>query len=151
AEDPETPAERVDTLKEEAAYFEARADHYVEMYNPDAGTFTARNADGSWAAGADFDKKAWGGAFTEASAWTFGYHAPHDVDGLAALYGGRQGLLDNMHAFLTEREKADYSGIHEAREARDVRLGMLGMSNQIAHHIPYVLAEAGDPSGAQAL
>ena len=34
---------------------------------------------------------------------------------------------------------------------RDVRLGMLGMSNQVAHHIPYVLAEAGDPTGAQEL
>ena len=151
SEDPNTPAARVAQLKEEATYFEARAEHYVEMFNPEAGTFTSRNADGTWTSGADFDKKAWGGAFTEASAWTFGFHAPHDVDGLAALYGGRQGLLDVMHDFLTVREKADYSGIHEAREARDVRLGMLGMSNQIAHHIPYVLAEAGDPSGAQAL
>lgn len=151
SEDPNTPAERVEQLKEEATYFEARAEHYVEMYNPEAGTFTSRNADGSWTSGADFDRKAWGGAFTEASAWTFGFHAPHDVDGLAALYGGRQGLVDEMHEFLTVREKADYSGIHEAREARDVRLGMLGMSNQIAHHIPYVLAEAGDPSGAQEL
>jgi len=151
SEDPNTPAERVAQLKEEATYFEARAEHYVEMYNPEAGTFTSRNADGSWTAGADFDKKAWGGAFTEASAWTFAFHAPHDVDGLAALYGGRQGLVDELHEFLTVREKADYSGIHEAREARDVRLGMLGMSNQIAHHIPYVLAEAGDPSGAQEL
>lgn len=151
SEDPNTPAARIAQLKEEATYFEARAEHYVEMYNPEAGTFTSRNADGTWTTGADFDKKAWGGAFTEASAWTFGFHAPHDVDGLAALYGGRQGLLDVMNDFLTTREKADYSGIHEAREARDVRLGMLGMSNQIAHHIPYVLAEAGDPSGAQEL
>ncbi|MEV4669261.1 GH92 family glycosyl hydrolase [Microbacterium sp. LWO12-1.2] len=151
SEDPKTPTDRVAQLKEEATYFEARAEHYVEMYNPEAGTFTSRNADGSWTSGADFDKKAWGGAFTEASAWTFGFHAPHDVDGLAALYGGRQELVDVMHDFLTTREKADYSGIHEAREARDVRLGMLGMSNQIAHHIPYVLAEAGDPSGAQEL
>lgn len=151
SEDPNTPADRVAQLQEEATYFEARAEHYVEMFNPEAGTFTSRNADGSWTTGADFNKKAWGGAFTEASAWTFGFHAPHDVDGLAALYGGRQGLIDVMHQFLTEREKADYSGIHEAREARDVRLGMLGMSNQIAHHIPYVLAEAGDPSGAQEL
>ncbi|MGM1017205.1 MAG: GH92 family glycosyl hydrolase [Actinomycetota bacterium] len=151
AEDPETPEGRVERLQEEAEYFEARAQHYVEMYNEEAGTFTARNADGSWPEGADFDKKAWGGAFTEASAWTFAFHAPHDVDGLAALYGGRDGLLEEMDAFLTERERADYSGIHEAREARDVRLGMLGMSNQIAHHIPYVLAEAGDPTRAQEL
>ncbi|MGO2521043.1 MAG: GH92 family glycosyl hydrolase, partial [Microbacterium sp.] len=151
AEDPETPADRVDQLREEATYFEARAQHYAEMYNPDAGVFTARNADGSWAEDADFDKKAWGGAFTEASGWTFAFHAPHDVDGLAALYGGRQGLVDELHSFLTVREMADHSGIHEAREARDVRLGMLGMSNQVAHHIPYVLAEAGDPTGAQEL
>lgn len=151
AEDPETPADRVDQLLDEAEYFQARAQHYAEMYNPEAGVFTARNADGSWPDGADFDKKAWGGAFTEASGWTFAFHAPHDVDGLAALYGGRQGLVDELHSFLTTREMADHSGIHEAREARDVRLGMLGMSNQVAHHIPYVLAEAGDPSGAQEL
>lgn len=151
AEDPNTPQDRVASLNDEADYFTARAQHYVEMFNPDAGVFTARNADGSWPVGADFDKKEWGGAFTEASGWTFAFHAPHDVDGLAALYGGRQGLVDELHAFLTEREKADYSGIHEAREARDVRLGMLGMSNQVAHHIPYVLAEAGDVSGAQEL
>ncbi|MGO1318048.1 MAG: GH92 family glycosyl hydrolase, partial [Cellulomonadaceae bacterium] len=149
AEDPATPADRKQQLSEEAEYFEARAKHYVEMYNPDAGMFTARNADGSWPS--SFDRKAWGGAFTEASGWTFAFHAPHDVDGLAALYGGRQGLVDELHEFLTVREMADHSGIHEAREARDVRLGMLGMSNQVAHHIPYVLAEAGDPSGAQEL
>ena len=56
-------------------------EHYVEMYNPDAGIFTSRNADGSWTHGADFDKKEWGGDVTEASAWTFAFHAPHDVDG----------------------------------------------------------------------
>ena len=151
AEDPNTPVERVETLKEEAEYFSARASHYAEMFNPEAGVFTARNADGSWPDGADFDKKAWNEDVTEASAWTFAFHAPFDVDGMAALYGGRQGLVDELHEFLTEREEAAYSGIHEAREARDVRLGMLGMSNQVAHHIPYVLAEAGDPTGAQEL
>lgn len=151
AVDPNTPEARRADLREQQAYFSARSEHFIEMFNPSAGTFTARNADGSWPAGADFDKKAWGGAFTEASAWTFGYHAPHDVAGLASLYGGRDGLVDNLHQFLAEREKADHSGIHEAREARDVRLGMLGFSNQVAHHIPYVLAEAGDPTGAQEL
>lgn len=151
AADPETPADRAPQLLEEAEYFQARAEHYAEMYNPEAGVFTARHADGTWAEDADFDKKAWGGAFTEASGWTFAFHAPHDVDGMAALYGGRQGLVDELHEFLTTREMADHSGIHEAREARDVRLGMLGMSNQVAHHIPYVLAEAGDPTGAQEL
>lgn len=151
AEDPDTPEERVEQLEDEAAYFETRSEEFVNMFNEKAGTFTSRNADGSFSDGADFDKKDWGGAFTEASGWTFGYHAPHNVDGLAALYGGRQGLIDNIHEFLTEPEEAAYSSIHEAREARDVRMGMLGMSNQVAHHIPYVLGEAGDVSGSQKL
>src|SRR5699024_3886038 len=109
AEDPNTPPERVDQLRQEAEYFSARAQEYVNMFNPEAGTFTARNADGSWPVGADFDKKDWGGAFTEASAWTFAFHAPHDVDGLAALYGGRQGLVDELHEFLSTPEQAAYS------------------------------------------
>jgi len=151
AADPATPPERVAQLEEEAAYFEARSDDYVNMFNPEAGTFTSRNADGSFNGGADFDKTAWGGAYTEASGWTFAYHTPFDVDGLAALYGGRADLLADLEAFLTTPETALSSGIHEAFEARDVRLGMLGMSNQVAHHIPYIAAAAGDASRTQGL
>ncbi|MFC7579798.1 GH92 family glycosyl hydrolase [Schaalia naturae] len=151
SDDPLITDARREQLVDDAAYFEARCKDYVNMFNPEARTFASRNADGSWVDGADMDKKAWGGAFTEASGWTFAYHAPFDVDGMAALYGGRQGLIDDLDQFLTTPEKAAYSGIHEAREARDVRLGMLGMSNQVAHHIPYVLTEAGDASQGQEL
>ena len=146
ADDPNTPKERVEQLREEARYFSFRANNFVEMYNPNAGVFTARHANGSWD---NPDKKDWGGAYTEASGWTFAFHAPHNVDGLAALYGGRQGLNDELHEFLTEKERGDRAGMHEAREARDLRMGMLGLSNQIAHHIPYVAVEAGDASLGQ--
>jgi putative alpha-1,2-mannosidase len=36
-------------------------------------------------------------------------------------------------------------------EARDVRMGQLGMNNQPSHHIPYMYAAAGLPSKTQAL
>src|SRR5690625_3477283 len=151
AEDPDTPEDRVAQLEDEAEYFEARSKNYANVDNPEAGGCTDRIADGSWPVGEDFDKKEWGGAFTEASAWTFAFHAPHDVEMMAALYGDRQDLIDELDDFLTTPEKADYSGIHEAREARDVRMGMLGMSNKVAQHSPSVLAEAGDISGSQEL
>lgn len=146
AQDPKTPKDRVAQLQEEAKYLENRANNFVEMYNPNQGLFTARHADGSWD---NPDKKDWGGAYTEASGWTFAFHAPHNVDGLAALYGGRQGLIDELKEFTTVKERADRAGMHEAREARDLRMGMLGLSNQIAHHIPYVAVEAGDASFGQ--
>lgn len=151
AQDPDAPADRVDRLAEEADYFARRASNFVQLYNPEVGMFTSRHADGTFSDGADFDKTAWGGAYTEASGWTFAFHAPFDVDGLAALYGGRAGLLAELEEFLSTPETASHSGIHEAFEARDVRLGMLGMSNQVAHHIPYIAAAAGDASRTQEL
>ncbi len=39
--------------------------------------------------------------------------------------------------------------IHEMREARDVRMGMYGHSNQPAHHIAYMYNYAGQPWKAQ--
>jgi len=149
AEDPRTPSARVDQLENEAAYFEARAHDYVNVFNPEAGVFTSRNADGTFSDGAGFDKQAWGGAFTEASGWTFAFHVPYDVDGLAALFGSRADLVAELDSFMSTPEQAAYSGIHEAKEARDVRLGMLGMSNQVAHHIPYIYAAAGKPASTQ--
>ena len=35
--------------------------------------------------------------------------------------------------------------IHEMREARDTRMGMLALSNQPAHHIPFMYAHASTP------
>ena len=36
--------------------------------------------------------------------------------------------------------------IHEIIEARDVRMGMFGMSNQVSHHIPYMYNWTGQQS-----
>ena len=42
--------------------------------------------------------------------------------------------------------KGGYSGpIHEMTEARDTRMGMLALSNQPAHHIPFMYAYASRP------
>ncbi|GMA31809.1 GH92 family glycosyl hydrolase [Litorihabitans aurantiacus] len=151
AQDPRVPAERVATLQEEAAYFDARSKNYATMFNTEANTFTARYRDGRFAGDANFDKLRWQGDFTEATAWTFGFHVPFDVDGLAALYGSRENLVGVLDEFIATPETAQRSNIHEAREARDVRLGLLGMSNQVPHHIPYIYAAAGKPSATQEL
>lgn len=163
--------EMVGQLKEEAAYFQDRATNYVNMFNPEVvlpnphgedlhGAFASRNASGSFEQGEDFDIKDWGGAYTEGSGWTFAYHAFFDVDGMAALYSKANGydetsneaILATLDAFFGQPDwhsTNNSSGIHEAREARDVRIGMLGISNQIAYHIPYIYAAAGRPSSTQ--
>ncbi|MGN8049093.1 GH92 family glycosyl hydrolase [Curtobacterium sp. 22159] len=155
ATDPATPADRVDELKADAAYLADRSKDYVNLFDADAGFFQGRDANGSFQVAAkDFDPAEWGGAFTESDGWNFAFHAPFDVQGLAGLYGGDDQLIAKLKEFYATPETAEdvgsYGGqIHEMLEARSVRIGQLGMSNQVSHHIPYIAAAAGDPSLTQ--
>ncbi|GMA22542.1 hypothetical protein GCM10025864_03010 [Luteimicrobium album] len=150
AADPETPKSRVAELTQEASYFTKRATNYVNMFDPAVNFFQGKTPAGTFAKDPlTYDPTQWGGDYTETDGWNFAFHAPYDIDGLAALYGGTDGLLKKLDTFFSTPEKGTY-GIHEAKEARDVRMGQLGMSNQVSHHIPYLYAAAGEPSKTQA-
>jgi predicted alpha-1,2-mannosidase len=136
-------------------YYLSRAQNYVKMFDPSVGFFQGRNADGSWSvAPADYDPRVWGGDYTETDGWNFAFHAPQDGQGLANLYGGREGLARKLDTFFATPETAEFPGsyggvIHEMREARDVRMGQYGHSNQVSHHIIYMYDYAGQPWKAQ--
>ncbi|GAB2769223.1 GH92 family glycosyl hydrolase [Terrabacter koreensis] len=141
AKDPATPADRRAQLAEESKYFLERSTHYGNLFNPKVGFFQGRAADGSYPT--DFDPEDWGGDYTETNAWNFAFHAPHDGNGLANLYGGRDALAKKLDTFFSTPETATKPGgyggvIHEMLEARDVRMGQLGQSNQVSHHIAYM-------------
>ncbi|MFI2364462.1 GH92 family glycosyl hydrolase [Promicromonospora sp. NPDC019610] len=155
AEDRRTPRERRATLREESAYFLERATHYGELFDPAIDFFQPRHADGSFLnAPEDYDPRTWGGGYTETSGWNFSFHAPQDPRGLGNLYGGQDGLEDKLDTFFATPEDATHTGgyggvIHEMREARDIRLGQWGMSNQVSHHIPWLYDAAGAPHKTQ--
>ncbi|WIB36818.1 glycoside hydrolase domain-containing protein [Curtobacterium sp. MCJR17_043] len=72
------------------------------------------------------------------------FTAPHDGAGIVDLHGGPTAFDEAFARFSERRETGgtDRSGsygfaIHEMTEARDIRMGMLGLSNQPAHHIPF--------------
>ncbi len=142
---------------EEAEYFRNRALNYVHMFDPAVGFFQGRNADGSFRARpGSFDPRVWGFDFTETNAWNMAFHVPQDGRGLANLYGGVDGLAQKLDTFFATPETATFPGsyggiIHEMREARDVRIGQYGHSNQPSHHIMYMYNYAGRPSKTQAL
>ncbi|WP_308281613.1 GH92 family glycosyl hydrolase [Cellulomonas sp. PS-H5] len=154
AEDPGTPPARRRALADEAAYLAQRGGGYVHLLDPATGFFRARDRSGAFADPAGFDPRDWGGDYTESDAWNFAFHAPHDPAGLAAAHGGPDGLATVLDRFFATPERADRPGgygqvIHEMVEARDVRLGQLGQSNQVSHHIPYVWLAAGRPDRTQ--
>ena len=155
----ETDAATRERLAAEEEYLARRALGYRSVFRPafhrvgerDLGFFLGRRPDGAWRVRADaFDPAEWGHDYTETNAWGTMFTAPHDGAGLAALHGGEDGLGAALDAFFATPEAADpaLAGsygfvIHEMSEARDVRLGMLGLSNQPAHHIPFTYCFAG--------
>ncbi|MEU3981120.1 GH92 family glycosyl hydrolase [Streptomyces sp. NPDC026672] len=144
--------------KEESQYFLNRAQDYVNLFDPKAGFFQGRDAQGDWRVdSAEFDPRVWGYDYTETNGWGYAFTVPQDSRGLANLYGGRAGLADKLDEYFATPETAgpefvgSYGGvIHEMTEARDVRMGMYGHSNQVAHHVIYMYDAAGEPWKAQA-
>jgi predicted alpha-1,2-mannosidase len=139
--------------EEEREYFRSRATDYVHMFDPAVGFFQGRDANGRWkSAPEDYDPRVWGHEhdYTETNGWGFAFHAPQDGQGLANLYGGRAGLAKKLDEFFSTPETGKFVGsyggtIHEMIEARDVRMGQWGFSNQVSHHIPYMYDYTGQP------
>jgi predicted alpha-1,2-mannosidase len=143
--------------RDNALYFRHRALHYAHHFDPANGFFQGRHPDGTWRHGpGELDPGAWGGDYTETNAWNTAFSVPHDGPGLAALHGGPAQLEAKLDTFFTTpetgRNPGAYGGIiHEMTEARDIRLGQYGHSNQPSHHIPYSYNHAGAPAKTQAI
>jgi predicted alpha-1,2-mannosidase len=140
---------------ENAEYFLSRSLGYANLYDPAIQFFQGRGANGAFAlSSAQYDPRVWGYDYTETNGWNMAFDASHDGQGLANLYGGRAQLAAKLDAFFSTPEDGERGGsyggvIHEMREARDVRMGQLGLSNQPSFHIIYMYPYAGQPSKTQ--
>ncbi|HWG01811.1 MAG TPA: GH92 family glycosyl hydrolase [Trebonia sp.] len=144
-------APRAARLRTEYEYFARRSLAYRHVFHGELGFFIGRGPDGAWRVPADaYDPAIWGYDYTETNGWGTAFTVPHDGEGLARLHGGPAGLGTALDRFFATRETGDLpvagsygQVIHEMPEARDVRMGMLGLSNQPAHHIPFMYMFAG--------
>ncbi|WP_311257995.1 GH92 family glycosyl hydrolase [Microbacterium sp. WCS2018Hpa-9] len=139
-----------------ARYFTNRALSYRTLFDADSGFLRGKDATGAFAP--DFDPRVWGGDNVETNAWGMSVGAVHDGAGLAALHGDRGAFGQHLDDLFAEPETADerFGGaygtvIHEQREARALRSGMCAISNQPAHHIPFMYAFSDRPWRAAAI
>ena len=133
-----------------ARYFANRSRSYRTLFDEGTGFFRGRDDSGARTPG--FDPRSWGGDNVETNAWGMSVGAVHDGAGIAELYGGPAGFGRHLDALFAEPETADerFGGaygtvIHEQREARALRSGMCAISNQPAHHIPFMYAFSDRP------
>lgn len=129
---------------DEYARFLVRAQGYKHLFDPATGFARAR-VEGHWFA--PFDPAEVNVNYTEANAWQYAFFAPQDIDGLMALYGGREAFAAKLDALfaadsaLSGREQVDISGL----------IGQYAHGNEPSHHIAYLYAFAGQPWKTQAL
>ena len=132
---------------EDARILTARALSYRHLFDPSVGFMRGKNADGSWLE--PFEEFYWGGPYVEGGPWQTSWGVPHDVEGLIALYGGREKFvekLDKMMITPPHFTVGDYGfEIHEMSEMAVANYGQYAQSNQPVHHVLYLFAAAGAP------
>lgn len=126
--------------------YRKRALNYKNLFDPESGFMRAKDKKGNFRPG--FIPEGWGRDYTEGSAWQNSFAVPHDIDGLAELYGGKDKLIAKIDELFATPPHYDIIGygceIHEITEMAAVDFGQCGMNNQPSFHIPYIYSALGE-------
>lgn len=133
-----------------AEEYRLRAKNYRNLYDPDTGFMRPRDSKGEQRP--DFSPFGWGRDYTEGGPWQTSFFVPHDVEGLAALHGGKEALLKKLDELFATPPLYEVGGygfeIHEMTEMAAVDFGQCAISNQPSFHIPYLYAMLGEEEKA---
>lgn len=135
----------------EVELFRKRSMNYKNVFDAEIGFMRGKNQDGSWAKTYTPDK--WGDAFTEGAAWHWTWCVFHDIEGLAALFGGTDKMtarLDEVFTAPPTFEESYYGfQIHEITEMLISDMGQYAHGNQPIQHAIYLYNWLGEPWKAQ--
>ncbi|HUS29837.1 MAG TPA: GH92 family glycosyl hydrolase [Kofleriaceae bacterium] len=132
-------------LTGDAALLE-RSHGWRKLYDPAVGFVRARNADGSFPAGA-FDATTWIDDYAEADAWQSLFEAGvHDPDGIAEILGGTDAAVAKLTEFF-EKAKTDWENSDESANNFPRRYYWAG--NETDLNAAYLFAQLGRPDLTQ--
>lgn len=128
------------------AQYRKRALNYKNLFDPETGFMRAKNKKGEFRP--DFSPFGWGRDYTEGSAWQNSFAVPHDIEGLAELYGGKEKLIEKIDELFSTPPYYEIKGygseIHEMTEMAAADFGQCAISNQPSFHIPYIYSALGE-------
>ena len=126
--------------------YRKRALNFKNLFDPETGFMRPKDKNGKFRP--DFTPIGWGRDYTEGSAWQNSFAVPHDIDGLAELYGGKEKLIEKIDELFAADPHYEIIGygceIHEITEMAAVDFGQCGMNNQPSFHIPYIYSALGN-------
>lgn len=126
------------------ATFMNRAKSYAHLFDSQTGFMRAKTSDGKFVepfdpfwSEHDFDKS----QYIEGNAWQHSFFVPHDVRGLANLYGGNEGLSGKLDELFTV--SSEMHGENISPDASGF-IGQYAHGNEPSHHIAYMYSYIGE-------
>lgn len=127
--------------EEDYAYFKDRSRWWRHHYDPETGFVRGKDSKGKWREPFNpYQIVHMADDYCEGTAWQYTWLAPHDVNGLIDLMGGRDGFLSRLDGLFTapsriDGETVDMTGL----------IGQYVHGNEPSHHIVYFYSMLGEP------
>lgn len=115
-----------------------RSQNYINVFDGSTKFFRPKRMDGNWET--PFNPVEVGRAYTEATAWQYRFFAPHDVNGMVQLFGGKEEFITALDSIFTvesgvQGDLVDITGL----------IGQYVHGNEPSHHIAYLYDYVGQP------
>lgn len=133
--------------QDDYALFMKRAMFYKNLFDKQSGFFRSKNSEGKFIEPFDplLSEHGFEGQYIEGTAWQHSFFVPHDVQGFAELFGGKEKLIKKLDDLFTapsilhgENTSADVTGL----------IGQYAHGNEPSHHIIYMYTALGHPEKA---
>ena len=126
---------------EDAAYFAKRALNYRNYFDKETGFMRGKLTNGQWTT--PFDpaySKHEGSDYTEGNGWQYLWLAPHDVNGLIELLGGKEPFATKLDQLFKVEE-----GVKGEEASNDISglIGAYAHGNEPGHHTTFLFNYAG--------
>lgn len=121
-----------------------RSKNYKNMFDPSTKFMRGRLEDGSWIQNFNPQYPYYEYMYREANAWQISFFAPHDMEGLIALYGGEKDFESKLDSLFSVPWNPSYI-------ARNVEtmIGQYCHGNQPDHEAPFAYHFIGKPEKSQ--
>ena len=115
-----------------------RSQNYINVFDGNTKFFRPKRMDGNWET--PFNPIEVGRAYTEATAWQYRFFVPHDVSGMAQLFGGKKEFITALDSIFTVE-----SDVHGDLVDITGLIGQYVHGNEPSHHIAYLYDYVGQP------
>jgi predicted alpha-1,2-mannosidase len=129
---------------EDHAYYMKRAMNYKNLFDPKTGFMRAKDSSGRFIEPFDplISEHGFEGQYIEGTAWQHSFFVPHDIEGFAALHGGKAQLVKKIDELFAspsilkgDNVSVDVTGL----------IGQYAHGNEPSHHIIYMYTLLGRP------